>query len=131
MSRVRGRRSGSFDRARLVTMQVFRIGPERSMSCRHNEMLGAPVTAILPLGTLRQGRLVTIPVGGDWPCGLYFVRLRTQRDGSPSRPSSSAAPLGETLVAVVLPTRRGRHTTFGMTTEMGSRNAGTPAGDSD
>lgn len=93
-----------FHRARLVTMQVFRIGPERSISCGPNEILGTPVTQTLPLGTLRQGRLVTILVGDDWPSGLYFVRLSSVRQVGFAPFVVRPRSLGEHHVAVVMPT---------------------------
>ncbi len=92
-----------FRTVRDVTMQVLRVGPERGFPRGYNEMLGVPETPAVPLGTLRQGRLVTIRVG-DWPSGLSFVRLSSARlvGFAPFvvRPRS----LGEHRVAVVMPT---------------------------
>lgn len=93
-----------FRTVRSVTMQVFRVGPERTMPCGHNEMVGIPETEALPLGTLRQGRLVTIRVGDHWPSGLFFVRLSSARMVGFAPFVVRPRSLGEHPVAVVLPT---------------------------
>src|SRR5919197_197106 len=67
-----------FNRARGITMQPFRVGPE-TVRTRNNEMQGVPVSAPRAIGSSRAGRVVRVPVG-DWPSGLYFLRL-TAADG--------------------------------------------------
>src|ERR687887_350256 len=62
-----------FNRARGITMQLFRVGPE-TVRTRNNEMQGVPVSAPRAIGSSRAGRVVRVPVG-DWPSGLYFARL--------------------------------------------------------
>jgi hypothetical protein len=63
--------------AKALSLQVFRAGGENSNTDRLNEMKGV---AVAPPRRLRWQRLSNRPASvkiriGDWPSGLYFVRL--------------------------------------------------------
>jgi hypothetical protein len=88
-----------------VTLQVFRVGPERQRTAGKMEMRGVAVTRPRHLERIAAGSFTRIPVG-NWPTGLYFARL-TAAGGRigyapfvvpPQRP-------GQSRVAVVMPTR--------------------------
>jgi hypothetical protein len=90
--------------ARAASLRVFRVGPEPQLTVGDKVMEGVPVTAVRRFAALRAGSTVKIAVG-DWPSGLYFAKVT-----SPGR--LGFAPfvvrpkrLGESRVAVVLPTR--------------------------
>src|SRR5438477_6803260 len=93
-----------FNRARGITMQLFRVGPETVPTRGHNEMQGVPVTGLRAVGDSRGRRLVTVRIG-DWPSGLYFARLAAA-DGRVGFAPFVVRPrvLGEHRVAIVLPT---------------------------
>src|SRR5688572_1415925 len=91
--------------ARDATLQVFRIGPERTRTVGNRELRGVPVTGRRRVGSLRPGRVLAIGIG-DWPSGLYFARL----NGAGARVGFApfvVAPrrLGVHRIAVVMPTR--------------------------
>lgn len=92
------------DRARNVSIQVFRAGGEATPTLANDVLLGSPVTSPRTIGSVENRRIVTVPIGA-WPSGMYFVELRSgQRTGyapfvlKPRR-------LGEHRVAIVLPTQ--------------------------
>ena len=89
-----------FNRARGITMQLFRVGPETVPTRGHNEMQGVPVSGLRAI----HGRLVTVRIG-DWPSGLYFARLAAA-DGRVGFAPFVVRPrrLGEHRIAIVLPT---------------------------
>ncbi len=93
-----------FNRAPRVTLQVFRVGPERIRTRGNSEMQGVAVTARVVVGSGHPGRVVAVPIG-TWPTGLYFGRL-TAADGRVGFAPFVLRPkrLGEHRVAVVLPT---------------------------
>jgi len=92
------------DRARNVSIQVFRAGGEATPTLANDVLLGAPVTAPRTIGSVDSRRIVTVAIG-DWPSGMYFVELKAgQRTGYAPfvlRPRR----LGEHRVAIVLPTQ--------------------------
>jgi hypothetical protein len=92
------------NRARRILLQVFRSGPERTLTRNDVTMNGVPVSAKIAIGTSRGRRKVVVRVG-DWPSGLYFARLRAA-DGRVGFAPFVVRPrkLGEHRVAVVLPT---------------------------
>jgi hypothetical protein len=92
------------NRARDITLQIFRAGPERERTRGNSELRGVPVTSAAHIGT-SGGRLIARVRVGDWPSGLYFVRLRAA-DGRVGFAPFVVRPkrLGEHPVAVVLPT---------------------------
>ena len=93
-----------FSPARRVTMQIFRAGTEPGKIAPRDEMRGTAVSRVRKLGSTRAGRGVWLRVG-DWPSGLYFVRLRGE-GGKVGYAPFVVRPraLGEARVAVVLPT---------------------------
>ena len=93
-----------FNRARGITLQVFRVGAEDVTTRGNSEMRGVPVTPASLIGTSRGRRVVRVAVG-DWPSGLYFARLEAG-DGRVGFAPFVVRPvrLGGHRVAVVLPT---------------------------
>jgi len=87
-----------------VTIQVFRVGPERTRTVGNMEMRGVPVTRPVLLGRIAAGGATRIPIG-RWPTGLYFARL-TAAGGRVGYAPFVVPPqrLGLSRVAVVLPT---------------------------
>jgi hypothetical protein len=94
-----------FNSARAVTMQVFQSGPEPAGPVGRNEMQGVPVSRVRHVGTVSRGRRAWLPIG-NWPSGLYFVRLHS-RDGRFGYAPFVVRPrrLGLERVAVVMPTQ--------------------------
>jgi hypothetical protein len=93
------------DRAPNVSVRVFRAGGETEPTVPNDVMLGLPVTKAVPIGPVDRRRVVPIRIG-DWPSGVYFVRLTAPggRVGFAPfvlRPSR----LGEHRIAVVMPTQ--------------------------
>ena len=93
-----------FNSARGVTMQVFQSGPEQAGPFGRNEMRGVPVSGPRRVGAVWRGRRAWLPIG-NWPSGLYFVRLHSQ-DGRVGYAPFVVRPrrLGVNRVAVVIPT---------------------------
>jgi hypothetical protein len=103
------------DRARLrvfadaerLTLQVFRCGPERTVTKRNDELNGVAVTEPRELDW-RPGRRGPHTLGlrvGDWPTGVYFAKLTTL-DGRVGFAPFIVRPerLGQHRIAVVMPT---------------------------
>jgi N,N-dimethylformamidase beta subunit-like, C-terminal len=93
------------DRATQVSVRVFRAGAESRPTLAHDVMVGRPVTKPAPIGAVDGRRVVPIRIG-DWPSGVYFVRLTAAgaRVGFAPfvlRPTR----LGEHRIAVVMPTQ--------------------------
>ena len=78
-----------YSTARGLTLQFFRVGPERAVTVGYSEMRGVPVTGRMRIGSSRGRRNVRVQIG-NWPSGLYFARLTARMVGSVSRPSSFA-----------------------------------------
>jgi hypothetical protein len=93
--------------AQRLTLQPFRAGTETVPTYSDTTMNGTPVGDELTLAwTRRRDGPATIryPVG-DWPSGLYYVRLTTDDGRVGFAPFVVHPPtLGTTRVAVVLPT---------------------------
>jgi len=83
-----------------ITVQLFRVGPERVSTYGYNEMQGVPVTRERAVGA----GVVRIAIG-NWPSGLYFARLEA-KDGRAGFAPFVVRPrdLGASPVAIVLPT---------------------------
>ena len=92
------------NRARGITVQIFRSGPERRVTRSNVTMNGVPVSVRVAIGSSRGRRTVGVTIG-DWPSGLYFARLAAA-DGRVGFAPFVVRPrrLGEHRVAVVLPT---------------------------
>lgn len=92
------------NRARGLTLQLFRSGPEVTVARRTTTMNGAPVTPRREIGPSHGQRTVLVTIG-DWPSGLYFARLEAS-DGRVGFAPFVVRPrqLGDHDVAVVLPT---------------------------
>lgn len=88
-----------------VTLQVFRVGPERMRTVGNMEMRGVPVTHPVHLARIVAGGATRVSIG-RWPTGLYFARL-TAAGGRIGYAPFVVPPqrLGQNRVAVVLPTR--------------------------
>ncbi len=89
-----------------VTLQVFRVGPERTKTVGKMEMQGVPGD---PSEAPRVGSRPAASRGsrsGNWPTGLYFARL-TAAGGRIGYAPFVVPPqrLGQSRVAVVMPTR--------------------------
>ena len=93
------------NRARgLLTLQVFRAGPERAITRSDSTMRGVAVTPRLSIGSSGGRKVVRIRIG-NWPSGLYFARLGAS-DGRGGFAPFIVRPrrLGEHRVALVMPT---------------------------
>jgi N,N-dimethylformamidase beta subunit-like, C-terminal len=91
-------------RAGQLTLQVFRLGPERTPTIGNMTMNGVPVTERNTVGSSAGNRVLQVSVEG-WQSGLYFARLDAG-DGRVGFAPFVVRPnrLGEHGVAVVLPT---------------------------
>jgi hypothetical protein len=87
-------------RAWGTTLRVYRVGPERRLTHGDKTMEGVPVTAARRV----TGSSVRVLVG-NWPSGLYFVKLTSPRRVGFAPFVVRPRRLGEHRVAVVLPTR--------------------------
>ena len=87
-----------------VEIQVFRSGTEREPTRADDLMRGTPIGPLRRLGDLRAGANVWVRVG-DWPSGLYFVRLAGRGKLGYAPFVVRPARLGASDVALVLPTR--------------------------
>jgi hypothetical protein len=93
-----------YARARRLTLQVFRVGPERIPTIGNVTMKGVPVTGKRSVGPSAGNTVLQVQVG-EWPSGLYFARLVAE-DGRVGFAPLVVRPerLGQHRVAVVLPT---------------------------
>jgi len=93
-----------YKRARQLTLQVFRVGPERMSTFGNITMNGIPVTRKRVVGSSAGHRVLQVQVG-RWSSGLYFARL-VAVDGRVGFAPFVVPPkrLGQHRVAVVLPT---------------------------
>ena len=109
-----------------VRLQIFHLGPEWGKTVGNMSMRGVPVTRPVPLGPIQAGGSTRVTIG-DWPTGLYFAQL-TGKGGRIGYAPFVVPPrrLGQSRVAVVLPTRTGRRTTSATTTVMGLGTRGMP-----
>jgi hypothetical protein len=90
-----------------LTLQAFRTGPERIVTYADNLLEGEPVSEPLTIDWRRRRdgpQSIRFRIG-DWPSGLYFVKL-TAPDGRIGYAPFVVHPvvLGASRVAVVLPT---------------------------
>ena len=93
------------DHANAVSLQVFRAGEESGPTLPHDVMLGGPVTKVVRIGAVEGRRAVPIRIG-DWPSGVYFVRLTAPRSRVGYAPFVlRPGRLGEHRIAVVMPTQ--------------------------
>jgi hypothetical protein len=89
-----------------LELQVFRTGPERSTTRTDDSLAGVAAGAPRRVRWTQRDRPGELRVAiGDWPSGLYFVRL-TAGDGRVGFAPFVLRParLGGARVAVVLPT---------------------------
>ena len=92
------------NRARGLTLQLFRVGPERVVTRSDSTMRGVAVTPKRAIGSSGGRRIVRIWIG-NWPSGLYFARLAAA-DGRGGSAPFVVRPrrLGEHRVALIMPT---------------------------
>jgi N,N-dimethylformamidase beta subunit-like, C-terminal len=92
------------NRAKGLSLQLFRVGPERVITRSDSTMRGVAVTPKHSIGMSRGRRVVQIRIG-NWPSGLYFARLAAS-DGRGGFAPLVVRPgrLGEHRVALVMPT---------------------------
>ena len=92
------------NRARGLSLRVFRSGPERLVTRSNSTMNGVAVTPKVAVGSSDGRRVIDVKIG-RWPSGLYFARLRAD-DGRVGFAPFVVRPrrLGEHRIAVVLPT---------------------------
>ncbi len=93
-----------YESARQLTLQVFRVGPERTSTIGNITMNGVPVSTKRAVGSSTSHRVFRVWVRG-WPSGLYFARL-VAVDGRVGFAPFVVRPkrLGQHRVAVVQPT---------------------------
>src|SRR5919204_4179386 len=92
------------DRARRVSIQILRVGPEEGPIWGNDTMTGVPMTKKHAIGRVVGRRVVNVRVG-DWPSGVYFVRLTAPRGRVGYAPFVlRPGHLGENPIAVVMPT---------------------------
>ena len=93
-----------YESAPQLTLQVFRVGPERTSTIGNITMNGVPVSTKRVVGSSTGYRVARVRVGG-WPSGLYFARL-VAVDGRVGFAPFVVRPkrMGQQRVAVVLPT---------------------------
>ncbi len=94
--------------APTLTLQAFRTGPERLITYADNLLEGEPVSGPITIGWARgrdRPRTISFRIG-DWPSGLYFVKLTAPDDRVGYAPFVVRPPLPGAVsrVAVVLPT---------------------------
>jgi hypothetical protein len=91
------------NRARGLTLQLFRLGAEHVRTADNITMRGIAVTQPRAVGSSGT-RTIRVRIG-DWPSGLYFARLRAA-DGRVGFAPFVVRPrrLGEQRVAIVMPT---------------------------
>ena len=87
-----------------VRLQIFRSGPEQNATRDDDTMLGVPVTVARRVRVRRGGAELAVDVG-DWPSGVYFARLETQRRVGFAPFVVAPRHLGVNRVAIVMPTR--------------------------
>ena len=93
------------NRARGLTLQLFRAGPERIITRSDSTMRGVAVTPKRSIGSSEGRRRVVRIRIGNWPSGLYFARL-SAADGRGGFAPFVVRPrrLGDHRVALVMPT---------------------------
>jgi len=93
-----------YTRARQLTLQVFRVGPERTSTIGNITTNGVPVSTKRAVGSSTGHRVARVWVG-EWPSGLYFARL-VAVDGRVGFAPFVVRPerMGQQRIAVVLPT---------------------------
>jgi hypothetical protein len=93
-----------YTRARQLTLQVFRVGAERTSTIGNITMNGVPVSTKRAVGSSTGHRVSRVKMG-KWPSGLYFARL-VAVDGRVGFAPFVVRPerMGQHRVAVVLPT---------------------------
>ncbi len=93
--------------ARRLTLQTLHCGPEPEYSSKANQMSGVPVGKLvtLPWSAYRSAPQRLRLQAGDWPTGVYTVRL-TSKDGRDGFAPFVLRPktLGQTRQAVIVPT---------------------------
>jgi hypothetical protein len=93
-----------FNRATGVKLQIFRSGPEHTVTVGNSEMLGVAVRPPRPVGTVGPGSRIRLTIGA-WPTGVYFARLDAADGGTGFAPLIvTPRKLGAHRVAVVMPT---------------------------
>lgn len=92
------------NRARGLTLRIFRVGATLARTTDNVTMHGIAVTGERAVGSSSGNRRIRVAVG-DWSSGLYFARLEAD-DGRVGFAPFVVRPsrLGEHRVAVVLPT---------------------------
>ena len=87
-----------------LTVQLFRVGAERSRPTDSVTMRGVAITRRRAVGSSAGTGTVRVSIG-DWPSGLYYARLRAA-DGRVGFAPFVVRPrrLGEQRVAIVMPT---------------------------
>jgi hypothetical protein len=94
------------DRASDVRVQMFRAGMNPKRIAASDVLTGEPYSKVRRLGAVDGRRTVAIPLGADWPSGVYYAQLTAPGDRVGYaifvlRPRQ----LGEHAVAIVMPTQ--------------------------
>ncbi len=87
-----------------ASLQIFLIGRERVRAVSPDEMRGTAVSSERTVAPLRAGLRIHVRVG-DWPSGLYFAQLTAPGQVGFAPFVVAPSRLGDSRVAVVLPTR--------------------------
>jgi hypothetical protein len=83
-----------------LRVEILRCGPERELTIGNETMRGVRVASLRG-----SGRRIRVPLGGDWPSGLYVARLRSTRGRVGFAPFVlRPRRLGTSRVLVVQPT---------------------------
>ena len=95
----------SFDRARDVTLRVYRVGDAVGPLAARDAMRGEPVGPARQLPRVTPKQVIRLGLGPGWESGLYYAEL-TASDGRVGYAPFVLAPrrLGAHRIAVVLPT---------------------------
>ncbi len=93
-----------FNRARGLTLQLFRSGPDRVVTRSNAMMDGVPVSARRAVGLSRGRKAIAVRIGDLAERPLLRATRRAGRAHRLRPVRRPAAPLGEQRVAVVLPT---------------------------
>jgi N,N-dimethylformamidase beta subunit-like, C-terminal len=93
-----------YNRAKGLTVQILRTGPEGTRTRDQITMNGVPVTKPIAVGPSNGGKRIRVRIG-DWQSGVYFARL-SAADGRLGFAPFIVRPrrLGGHRTAVVLPT---------------------------
>jgi hypothetical protein len=92
------------DKAKNLSVQIFRAGGESENTVPNDVMLGTPVAPAVRVGDVSGRRVVSVTVA-SWPSGVYYAQLTSGARVGYAPFVLRPVRLGEHRVAVVLPTQ--------------------------